>query len=136
MTSSSPRPQNSDLAPGVPPPLTVAASLAAFEGAVLFVQGLSQVPGMHGDKLAMNATTLLFFTLYGGFLVFCAWKLYRLHSWARAPIVLAQLIQVMVGASFWGGATTAVAVVSVLIALVTLAGVFHPASLRALEARD
>jgi hypothetical protein len=120
----------------VPPPLTVAASLAAFEGIVLVIQGLTQVPGLHDEKLAMNATALLFFTVYGGFLLVCAWQLYRLHSWARAPVVLAQLIQILTGASFWGGATTVVAVASILVALVTLAGIFHPASLAALDSSD
>lgn len=118
---------------GPPPPLTVAASLTALEGGLLLLQGLVQVPGMQGEKLAMNLTTFAFFLIYGGFLVFGAWQLYRLHSWARAPIVLAQVIQILVGASFWGGSTTIVAVVSILLGLVVLAGMFHPASLAALE---
>jgi hypothetical protein len=123
-------------AAGPPPPLTVAASLTGLEGGLLVLQGFTQVPGMHGEKLAMNVTTFLFFILYGAFLVFAAWQLYRLHSWARAPVVLAQLIQILVGASFWGGGTTIVAVVSIVLALVVLAGVFHPASLAALEQAD
>jgi hypothetical protein len=123
-------------AAGPPPPLTVAASLTGLEGALLVLQGLTQVPGMHGEKLAMNVTTFLFFVVYGLFLLFAAWQLYRLHSWARAPVVLAQLIQILVGASFWGGGTTIVAVLSILLALIVLAGVFHPASLAALEPAD
>jgi hypothetical protein len=123
-------------AAGPPAPLTVAASLTGLEGGLLVLQGFTQVPGMHGEKLAMNVTTFLFFILYGAFLVFAAWQLYRLHSWARAPVVLAQLIQILVGASFWGGGTTIVAVVSIVLALVVLAGVFHPASLAALEQAD
>ena len=98
--------------------------------------GIAQTPGMHGEKLAMNLTTALFFLLYGGFLAFCSWQLYRLRSWARAPVVLAQLIQILVGASFWGEPTTAVAVTSVVLALLTLAGIFHPASLAALETAE
>jgi len=111
-------------------------SLVAVEGGLLVLQGITQIPGMHGEKLAMNVTTFLFFIVYGVFLAFAAWQLYRLHSWARAPVVLAQLIQVLVGASFWGGGTTIVAVLSILVALVVLAGLFHPASLAALEPAD
>jgi hypothetical protein len=70
--------------------------------------------------------------VYAGFLGLCAWRLLRLHSWARAPVVLAQLIQVMVGVSFLGGATTPVGVGLVLVGVLTLAGVFHPASIAAL----
>jgi hypothetical protein len=119
--------------PGPPPPLTVAASLTALEGVVFLLLSLVQLSVAQGDKFAMNATTFLFFLVVGVFLLFAAWQLYRLHSWVRAPIVLTQLIQIFVGASFWGGGTTIIAVLSILLALIVLAGVFHPASLAALE---
>ena len=123
-------------APQVPPPLAVALSLAALEATVLVLYGLSLLPSLEGEKLAMGVTSLLFFVCYGGFLGFCAWQLYRLHSWARAPLVLAQLIQLLVGASFWGGSTTVIAVIAAAVALLTLAGIFHPASLAAVEGDD
>jgi hypothetical protein len=116
-----------------PAPLTVAVCVAALEAAVLIGYGLSLVVSMEQERLAMGASSLLFFVVYGGFLAFCAVRLYRLNSWARAPLVLAQLIQIMVGASFWGGSTTAIAVVAVGLALVALVGVFHPTSLAATE---
>jgi hypothetical protein len=50
--------------------------------------------------------------------------------------VLAQLIQVLTATSFWGGATTYVAVAGILIGLVVLAGIFHPDSIAALAAAD
>ena len=117
----------------VPPPLTVAVSVVALEAVMLVLQGLALLPALEGERLVMGATTAAFFLLYGGFLGYCALQVYRLHSWARAPLVLAQLIQILVGASFWGGATTIVAVVAVGLGLLVLAGVFHPASLSALE---
>jgi hypothetical protein len=120
----------------VPAALIVAVALTALEAAGLLVYGLALAPAMAGEKVAMGATTVLFFLCYGAFLAFCAWQLYRLRSWARAPVVLAQLIQLLVGASFWGGSTTAVSVVAVLVALVVLAGIFHPASLGALDGAD
>ena len=120
----------------VPPPLTVAVSVAALEATMLVLQGLALVPALEGERLAMGTTTVAFFLLYGGFLGYCAWKVYRLESWARSPLVLAQLIQILVGASFWGGATTIIAIVAVVLGLLTLAGIFHPASIAALESND
>lgn len=117
----------------VPPPLTVATSIAALEAVLLILQGLALLPSLEGERLAMGLTSVAFFLVYGGFLGYCAWQVYRLHAWARAPLVLAQLIQILVGASFWGGATTIIAVVAVLLGLLALAGIFHPASLAALE---
>jgi hypothetical protein len=113
--------------------LTVAASVVGVEAAVLLIQGLTLLPALHGERLAMGATSVLFFLIYGVFLGYCAWQLYRLRSWARAPVVLAQLIQALVGASFWGGKTTPVAVLAIVAALIVLAGIFHPASLAALD---
>ena len=119
----------------MPPPLTVAVSVVGLEAAMLILQGLALVPALEGERLAMGTTSVAFFLLYGGFLGYCAWQLYRLHSWARAPLVLAQLIQILVGGSFWGGATTIVAIVAIGLGLLALAGIFHPASLAALEDR-
>jgi hypothetical protein len=120
----------------VPPPLTIAVSLTSLEAAALVLYGLALLPTLTGERAAMGVTSLLFFVVYGAFLGYCSWQLYRLHSWARAPLVLAQLIQLLVGASFWGGSTTVVAVVAVAVSLLALAGIFHPASLAALDQVD
>lgn len=119
-----------------PPPLTVAVSLAGLEAVALVLYGATLVPGLSGERLVMGLTSVAFFWAYGAGLAFCAWQLYRLNSWARAPIVLAQLIQVMVGVDFWGGSTTAVAVLLIAVGVLVLAGIFHPASLAALEESD
>ncbi|WP_148574663.1 hypothetical protein [Nocardioides caldifontis] len=117
----------------VPAPLAVAVSLVAVEAVVYFLFGIVEASQARGEALALAVTATLFFVLWGAGLGFCAWNLWRLASWARAPVVLAQLIQVMVGASFWGGNTTVVAVVAIAVAVVALAGIFHPQSLAALE---
>ncbi len=59
--------------------------------------------------------------------------MWRLRSWARAPVVLAQLIQLLVGFGFWGGGTTLVAVVLVGVAVAVLVAVLHPRSIAALD---
>ncbi len=118
--------------PAPPLPLAVAAALVALEAVVLAGYAGAVVPTLEADRLAMGATTVVFFWAYAGFLGLCAWRLLGLRSWARAPVVLAQLIQVMVGVSFWGGATTAVGVALVVVGVLALVGVFHPASIAAL----
>ena len=91
----------------------VACALAVAEAVALVLQGLLLLPALEGDRLTMGLTSTLFFVLYGAGLAWCAWCLVRGQSWARAPVVLAQLIQVLLGLGFWGGDTTAVAVVLV-----------------------
>ncbi len=126
--SSEPSPRRA-----LPLPLVVAVAVVGLESLVLIVEGLSLLPALGGERLTMVATSVLFFVIYGGGLGYCAWALRRLRSWSRAPVVLAQLIQILVGAGFWGGATTPIAVALVGLGVLVLVGVFHPASLAALE---
>lgn len=110
----------------------VAAALAGVEGALIVLTGIAELTSLQGNKAVMAATTAVFFLVYGSGLAFSAWRMHRGESWARSPVVMAQLIQLGVAWSFWGGSSTAVAVALGLVALVVLAGVFHPASLAAL----
>ena len=73
--------------------------------------------------------------MYGAGLLFCAWQLTRGQSWARSPVVLAQLLQLGVAWSFRGGDTTWVAICLAVVALVTLAGLAAPAEHRRAERR-
>jgi hypothetical protein len=111
-------------------------SLTFLEVFALVLQGLSLLPNLSGERLAMGATSVAFFLLYGGALGWCAWNLRRLRSWARSPVVLAQLLQVLTATSFWGGGTTYIAVAGILVGVVVLAGVFHPDSIAALATAD
>ncbi len=122
--------------PAVPAPLNVTVSLVLVEALVFVALGISEIASLHGERLALGLTVFAFFLVYGGALAFLALRLRRLDSWARAPIVLAQLLQILVGGSFWGGSTSVVAVLMVVVGLVALAGVFHPASLDALAGED
>jgi len=106
------------------------------EGLLLVGYAVLELLNIQSGRVAMGLTTSLFFLLYGAGLLLCAWGLSRHDSWARSPIVLAQLIQLGVAWSFWGGETKLVALVIAAAALVVLVGVFHPASLRALEQAD
>ena len=121
-----PRPQQSA-------PLTVAASLVAVEGAVLVMLAVAELVSLSAVRLTMGLTTAVFFVVYGAGLLLCGLLLHRRVSWARSPAVLAQLIQLGLAWSFRGEPTTLVAVGLAVVAVVVLAGIFHPASLEALS---
>jgi len=116
----------------IPPPLTVAASLVAVEGAMVVLLALIETGNLDTSRLAMGLTTAVFFAVYGGGLLLCAWQLTRRASWARSPVVLAQLIQLGLAWNFRGGETTWIAVGLAAVALIVVAGIFHPDSLTAL----
>ena len=123
-----------DERPSDPPaPLVVAASLAGVEGALLVLLGVIEIASLDSSRLTMGLTTTLFFAAYGVVLVLLAWFLYRGRSWARSPVLLAQLIQLGTAWSFRGGDTTWIAVGLAVVALVVAAGLLHPASMEALS---
>jgi len=128
-------PEPSATSRAVPPPLTVAAAVVGVEALLLVGYAVVLLPAVTSARVVMGVTTPVFFILYGVALAFCAWKLRALHSWARSPLVLAQLIQLGVAWSFRGGPSTGVAVGLAVLSLVALAGIFHPASLEALADR-
>ena len=129
MTSPTPSRTGSD----APPPLVVASSLAAVQGLVFLGYAVLEIARTDADRLAMGVTTSVFFGLYGLALVLCGWRLTRLDSWARSPVVLAQLIHLGLAWSFWGPETRAVSIGLAMVAVVVLAGVLHPASIAALD---
>ena len=120
----------------MPAPLEVACSLVALEAVSLVLFGVVELRSLESSKLTMGITTALFFAVYGVGLAVFAWLLYRRQSWTRAPVVLAQLIQLGVAWSFRSGGTGFVSVLLTVAAVVVLAGIFHPASLRALAEED
>ena len=115
-----------------PAPLLVAASLVGVEGLILVLYGVLEAASVTGGRVTMGVTTAVFFLAYGGGLLACAWALRGRHSWARGPVVLAQLIQLGLAWKLRGSAPLALVLGLVGVALVVLVGVFHPASLDAL----
>jgi hypothetical protein len=110
----------------------VSASIVAVEGLLLAGYGVLEAAAISTGRVTMGATTAIFFLAYGVGLVSCAWGLWRLHSWSRGPVILAQLIQLGVAWSFRGGETTLIAAALAVAALVVVVGVLHPASTRAI----
>jgi hypothetical protein len=113
-----------------PAPLLLAAGLTALEALAMVILAIVELASFSASRMALGVTTTVFFIAYAAGLAFCARAVVRGDSWARSPIVLAQVLQGLVATSFWGGQTKLVAVAMVVVALVTLVGVFHPRSLK------
>jgi hypothetical protein len=107
---------------GRPAPLVVAASLVAVEGLLLLGYAVLELASISTDRVAVALTTAVFFAAYAALLLVCARAVLRRRSWARSPIVLAQLIQLGLAWSFRDGSTLVVAIVLAVIALVVGGG--------------
>jgi hypothetical protein len=112
-----------------PAPLKVAAGLVLVEAIVLLGYAISLLARIDSRHPQVAITTAIAFAIFASGLTWCAWSVTRGRSWARSPIVLAQLIQLMVGWSFHASPTTPIAIALGLTALIVLFGVFHPTSL-------
>jgi len=120
----------------LPVPLLVALVVVGMESLVLLVMGILELVSLDTARPEVALTAGLFFLAYAAFLAFFTWRLARLESWARAPLVMGQLIQIPVGLSYWGGDTRFVTVALLAAAGVALVGIFHPASIAAIEAAE
>lgn len=117
--------------PENPAPLNVAASLVVIQGFLLLALAVLELASISSDRVSLGVSTAVFFLVYGGLLVLCAWALTRQQGWARGPVLLTQLIQLGLA---WNLRDVAlVAVVLVIAAVVVLAGMLHPASIKALS---
>ena len=84
------------------------------------------------DRVGMALPTTVFFLLYGCGLLVCARGLLRRRRWARAPVVLAQLIQALVAWSFFAGETRWLALLLAGTAVAVLVAVLSRPATRAL----
>jgi hypothetical protein len=117
----------------VPRPLKIAAAIVALEGLVIAILGVGEAITIDTSRLTLGLTTAVFLLLYGAGLVLVARGLYRTASWSRGPAVFAQLIQLGLAWSFWGGSTRWVSVLLALAGVGVLVAVFRKASMDALS---
>jgi hypothetical protein len=99
------------------------AALVALEALALLVLAGAAVVTLHSNRLVLGATNAAFF---------CAYGLTRLRSWARGPVVLAQLIQLGIAWSFASRTTAWLSVVLAVPAVLVLAVVLAPSTTHAL----
>lgn len=94
--------------------------------------GVLEAFTINSSRLVLGLTTTVFLILYGVGLAVVARGLSRAATWSRGPAVFAQLIQLGVAWSFWGGTTRWVAVVLGISGVVVLVSIFQRSSLDAL----
>ena len=119
-----------------PVQLTLAAALAALEGLFALVFGLVEIGQVRLFRAVVGVGVALVMIGFAVLLLAAARGLLRARRWARAPVVVVQLIMLPVGWSFRGAPTTWVAVVMIIVALATLVLILHPRSTRALVANQ
>ena len=118
---------------GAPAPLVTAAGLTLVEGLLTAMYGIGEAVHISSQRLVMGVTTSVFFIVYGAAMVLCAWGLNRLRTWARGPVLLAQLMFLGLAWNFREGDTLPLAIAMAVPAALVLVGMLMPSSVDALE---
>ncbi len=97
--------------------LRVAALVCLLEAAALVALAVVEVFSLSSARLVVGVTTTIFFLVYAAALAMAARALAGARSWARAPLLLSQLIQLGLAWSFHGSNTDWISVVLAVPAL-------------------
>lgn len=116
-----------------PIPLVMATALVVLEGLVMGALTVAELVSVDSSRLSVGLTTAAFFALVTAALLWCAWGLVRRETWARGPLVMAQLIQLGMAYSLFDAAAPWLSVALAVVALLVVVGILHPASVRAME---
>lgn len=116
--------------------IRAAAVVVGLEAAAILALGIAELVRLDRDRLTVGLTTAAFFLLYAVGLAAAARAFARLRSWSRAPVVLAQFIQLGVAWNFYGGSTVWVTVLLAVTALAVLVVALAPATTDALYGKQ
>jgi len=116
--------------------LVLAAALAALEGLVALGFGVVEIAQVRLFRAVVGVGVSIFMLGFAVLLLAAARGLLHRRRWARAPVVVVQLIMLPVGWSFRGGQTDGVAAAMIVVAALTLVMILHPRSTRALVAEE
>lgn len=132
--------ENASIRLSAPRPLLVAALVTLVEALAFAGLAINQAIVFSAERAEMGWTTIAFFVLWALMLAACGAAILRHNSWARSPIVMAQLIHLGVAWSFVAkDPSRGLAILAWCIAaasVTVLVGLFHPKSIRHLAALD
>lgn len=113
-----------------PFPLILACVVVSLQAVALVVVAVLVLANL-GGVAALGVGSAIFFLVVAVGLAICAWALWGVNSWARAPIVLTQLIELGLA---WDSrhSATWLSITLAVLAVVGLVGILHPASVAAL----
>lgn len=76
--------------------LLVAAVIVVAEAVACIVLAVLGVIDLDGDSLGTGIGVSLILAVYGGFQLWAAWRVTQGDQWARSPLVVTQIIQLII----------------------------------------
>ena len=116
-----------------PASLKVASALVLVQAVVLGGYGVAVLLHLTQKHLTVNLSSGGFFLIAAVGLGWSAWSVRRAHSWARGPVLIAQLISLGLAWNFKDGGTWPASVGLAVPAVAVLVAMLRPESLAALD---
>jgi hypothetical protein len=104
--------------------LLAAAVIVCVEAAIFAVLAALELLNVSSDRVGLGVGVTLFLVVIAGGLAYAAWRVAHGESWARSPLVFAQLIQLGLAYNFRGDPawlTPAIALPAVVVLICLLA---------------
>lgn len=112
--------------------LGIAAAVVTVEALAYVVLAVLDVADVSRERLGLGVGVGLLLAIYGGGQLFAAWRVLQGESWARSPLVVTHLIQLLLAWNLRDGDTTWLAIVMGVCAVVVLGCLLAPPVTRAL----
>lgn len=112
--------------------LRIACVLVVLEAAALLALAVAELADVASDRVGLGVSTAVFFLLIAVGLCGAAYGLWRRVSWARGPVVFAQLVQLGLAWSFRDVSPRLIAVALLVVAAGVLGCLLAPATTAAL----
>jgi hypothetical protein len=112
--------------------LGIAAIVVAVEALAYVVLAVLDVADVSSERLGLGVGAGLLLAIYGLGQLFAAWRVSQGESWARSPLVVTHLIQLLLAWNLRDGDTTWLAIVLGGCAVVVLGCLLAPPVTRAL----
>lgn len=103
---------------------------------MVVVLAVLEVADVTVGRLTMGLTTALFFAAYGLLLLASSWLILQGRTWARGPMLMAQLMQLGIAWNLREGETWPAAVVIAVVAIAVIGAMVHPATIAAIESGE
>lgn len=113
--------------------LRIAAAVVAVEGSAYVVLAVLDMADVSSERLGLGVGAGILLAAYGAGQVFAGWRVAHGEAWARSPLIVTHLIQLLLAWNLREGDTTWLAIVMAALAVVVLACLLAPPVNRSLS---
>jgi hypothetical protein len=112
--------------------MLIAAVVVWAESLVFAVLVVLDAADISGDRIGFGVGAGVLLSIYGAGQAWAAWRVTQGDAWARSPVVVTQLIQLLLAWNLRAGDSTWAAILMALAAVVVLGCLLAPPVTRAL----